>query len=139
MSIPQNEIKRITNLYNSVVQYYFSQNPREILDIEDKPFYNLAECLFNLMKSEPFFSEELLWDSINYELERFESLPNITEIETHYLINNIYSTFEINKQKHYILIPLQGSQLNSDCSFGKFNFVSIKIEIENRYFKEYPK
>ncbi len=42
------------------------------------------------MKSKPFFSEDLLWDSINCELERFESLPNITEKETHNLINNIY-------------------------------------------------
>ena len=40
MGIPENDIKRITKLYNSVVQYYFSQNPREIL--------NMAHCKMNV-------------------------------------------------------------------------------------------
>ena len=80
MSIPDNEIKHITKLYDSVLQYYFSQDQRKILDFEDRPFYNLVECLYGLMKSDPFFSTDLLCDSINCELEKTTSLPgNTTE------------------------------------------------------------
>lgn len=57
MSIPDNETKHITKLYDSVLQYYFSQDQRKILDFEDRPFYNLVECLYGLMKSDPFLAQ----------------------------------------------------------------------------------
>ena len=43
---------------------------------------------------------------------------------------NISKNFEINKEKHYLIFPLQGSGLKKDISFSKFHILKEKSEEE---------
>lgn len=124
MNITEKLLKKITNLYNDTLHFYFSQDPIRELDLDDKPFRNLAIELIRILEHHPFFCEDLFFSAINWEIETYDTCPEATTNDnTKNLITHIEQVFEINKQKHFILVPLQNSGLKKCYSFDRFHFV----------------
>ena len=125
MELQKNVLTHIAKLYSDALNYYFSIKPQRELNYDDKPFSNLFDALYSLMKSEPFYNEDLMYSAIMLEFEKYSSVPSkVTDKEINELTNRIITIFEVNKSKHYLLVPLQGSNLKADCCFGHFFFIS---------------
>ncbi len=70
---------------------------------------------------------------LNYNLEKkVEVADDLDE-----LLLYIENLFNINKDEHFLIFPLQGSGLNKDISFLNFHLLSEKNEAEiySKYLK----
>lgn len=119
--------KRIIKIYKDLLHYYFD-NKREMY-IDDKPFKNLLDALYPVVLEEKFYSDGLFFAAVNWHLEGLDKLPvNIDESSIQDLLSHIKNIFLINKQKHFLVFPLQGSRLEQDIVFDRFNLLTQKEE-----------
>lgn len=120
--------KKIIAAYKDLLQFYFKIGRREP-HIYDKPFVNLLDLIHPLVLKHKFYCDDIFISSINWHLEDLSSLPdNIDEQQINNLIEYINKNFDINKAKHYLIFPLQGSGLKNDISFSRFHILTEKGE-----------
>lgn len=118
------EIKNVANRLSDALHFYFAQSPIRELDLDDKVYMNLAEVVWPLIKDHPYYGEDLFLSALSWYIEKYESLPEIVhESDAEKLIQDIKTLFDINKQKHYLVVPLQGSTLQRDFSFDRFHYL----------------
>lgn len=122
--------KKIIAAYKDLLQFYFKTGRREP-DLDDKPFTNFLDLIHPIFSKHKFYCNDIFLSSINWHLEGLSSLPsNIDEQQINNLIEHINKNFEINKEKHYLIFPLQGSGLKKDISFSRFHILKEKSEEE---------
>lgn len=122
--------KKIIAAYKDLLQFYFKTGRREP-DLDDKPFTNFLDLIHPILLKHKFYCNDIFLSSINWHLEGLSSLPsNVDEQQLDNVIEHINKSFEINKEKHYLIFPLQGSGLKKDISFSKFHILKEKSEEE---------
>lgn len=122
--------KKIIAAYKDLLQFYFKTGRREP-DLDDKPFTNFLDLIYPILLKHKFYCNDIFLSSINWHLEGLSSLPsNVDEQQLDNVIEHINKSFEINKEKHYLIFPLQGSGLKKDISFSKFHILKEKSEEE---------
>lgn len=122
--------KKIIAAYKDLLQFYFKTGRREP-DLDDKPFTNFLDLIYPILLKHKFYCNDIFLSSINWHLEGLSSLPsNVDEQQLDNVIEHINKNFEINKEKHYLIFPLQGSGLKKDISFSKFHILKEKSEEE---------
>lgn len=123
------EIKKVAGLLKDALCFDFAQSPRRELDLDDKVYMNLAEGVWPFVKDHPYYGEDLFLSALSWYIEKFESLPeSIGESEVENLIQYIKNLFDKNKQKHYLVVPLQNSTLQTDFAFDRFYFLKEDTE-----------
>ena len=121
---------KIIAAYKDLLQFYFKTGRREP-DLDDKPFTNFLDLIHPILLKHKFYCNDIFLSSINWHLEGLSSLPsNVDEQQLDNVIEHINKNFEINKEKHYLIFPLQGSGLKKDISFSKFHILKEKSEEE---------
>ena len=122
--------KKIIAAYKDLLQFYFKTGRREP-DVDDRPFTNLLDLIHPIVLKHKFYCNDIFISSINWHLEGLNGLPsNVDEQQLDNLIEHINKNFEINKEKHYLIFPLQGSGLKKDISFSRFHILKEKSEEE---------
>ena len=122
--------KRIIARYKELLQFYFRTGRKEP-DFEDKPFVNFLDLLYPILKGHKFYCNDIFVSSIVWHLEGLSELPSdITEKQLDDIIEHISKNFDINKEMHYLIFPLQGSGLKSDISFSRFHMLTEKSEAD---------
>lgn len=122
--------KNIIARYKELLQFYFN-NGRRKPDLDNKPFANFLSLLYPVIKGHKFYCDDIFISSIIWHLESLIELPsNIDEQQLDNLIEHINKNFDINKEKHYLIFPLQGSGLKRDISFSRFNILTERNEDE---------
>lgn len=61
--------KKIDAYYQSLQNYYLKNNKKE-LDFDDKPFINLLDLLYPIIRKHPYFSNDFLYLLSNYIWKR---------------------------------------------------------------------
>lgn len=103
------------------------------MDFDDKPFINLLDLLYPIIRKHPYFSNDFFASAVELYLEKkVEVADDLDE-----LLLYIENLFNINKNEHFLIFPLQGSGLNKDISFLNFHLLSEKNEAEiySKYLK----
>lgn len=77
-------------------------------------------------RKHPYFSNDFFASAVELYLEKkVEVADDLDE-----LLLYIENHFNINKDEHFLIFPLQGSGLNKDISFLNFHLLSKKNEAE---------
>lgn len=105
------EMRKLLSLYQSLVNYYFA-NGRTNVDLDDRPYYNLASSLYSIIYKEEFYDDDIMWMTIDKKLEAFSEKLDLNNDHVNDLINSIIRNFEFNKRIHFIILPLNGSVLD---------------------------
>lgn len=122
--------KKIIAAYKDLLQFYFKTGRREP-DLDDNPFTNFLDLIHPILLKHKFYCNDIFLSSINWHLEGLSGLPsNVDEQQLDNVIEHINKSFEINKEKHYLIFPLQGSGLKKDISFSRFHILKEKSEEE---------
>jgi len=112
--------KKIIAGYKDLLQFYLKTGRREP-GLDDKPFVNFLELIYPVLSKHKFYCDDILISSIIWHLEGLISIPsNIDKYQLDNLIEFINKNFEINKEMHYLIFPLQGSGIKKDISFLRF-------------------
>lgn len=119
---------KITQIYSALVHYYFKEGQREP-DFDDKPFINLLDILFPIVREHKYFDDDLYMFAIITNLNSLKEIPDSFEGLVDQLIQHIFAIFDINKDVHYLIFPLQGSGLKNDINFSNFHFLTCKKEL----------
>lgn len=124
MQLSSKEQSTIKKLYSDLLHFYFSQNPIRELEFDEPPYHNFQKELLKAVSDHPFFCYDLYLSAIDWELQEFKSCPDeITDKHVTEIIDHIKQVFDINKQKHFIILPLQNSRIKCDYSFDNFHFL----------------
>lgn len=122
-------MNRLIKAYDSLQHFYFS-NEKDELDYEDKLYMNMLELLYSKFQEYEFFSEDLLEYAVISYLKEIDKIQEVNENTIDKLIKYIVNIFETNKQKHFLIFPLQGSGIKKDISFSNFYILKEKKEEE---------
>ncbi len=123
--------KKALSLYVSLIHYYLKEGER-VLDYNDEPYINFLSVLYDVLKKDPYYDEDIFTGIIDRELRRFDKFPeNLNEQTIKSLIELIKRTFILNKDVHYLILPLYGSKFSSDMIFDNFYFLTNREE--NQY------
>lgn len=117
--------KKIDACYQSLQNYYLKNNKQE-LGFDDKPFINLLDLLYPIIRKHPYFSNDFFASAVELYLEKKVKVEDDLDELLIYIENH----FNINKDEHFLIFPLQGSGLNKDISFSNFHLLSEKNEEE---------
>lgn len=120
-------VKKLINAYDSLQHFYFSNEKGE-LNYEDKPYMNMLELLYTIFCEYEFFSEDLLEYAVISYLRQKDKPQETNENAIEEFIKYIINIFDINKQKHFLVFPLQGSGIKSDVAFSNFYILKEKNE-----------
>lgn len=115
--------KKIDACYQSLQNYYLKNNKKE-LDFDDKPFINLLDLLYPIIRKHPYFSNDFFVSAVELYLEKKVEVEDDLDELLMYIENH----FNINKDEHFLIFPLQGSGLHKDISFLNFHLLSEKNE-----------
>lgn len=122
-------MKKIIQCAKALKEYCNERNVTS-LDFDDKPFENLLQVLYPIIHKHEFYNDDLYFYAVeNYFLTRINNIL-ITESVIEELIEYVEAIFVTNKEKHYIVFPLQGSGLKQDINFSKFHILTQKSEEE---------
>ncbi len=117
--------KKLEECYKSLQHYYLGNNKKE-LDYDDKPFTNLLDLLYPIIAKHPYYSNDFFVSAVEIYLRKKETV----EDDLDDLISYIENHFNINKDEHFLVFPLQGSGLEKDVSFLSFHLITQKDEKE---------
>lgn len=115
--------KKIEACYRDLQHYYLHKDNKE-LDFEDKPFTNLLDLLYPVLIKHPFYSNDFFVSAVELYLRKKETV----EEDLDDLILYIEDHFNVNKDEHFLIFPIQGSGLKKDVSFDKFHLLTHKDE-----------
>ena len=116
-------LNKINRLYKDAWQF-MKANDKTSLDFNDKVYTNLLSALYENIKNNPLFCDDILIMCTDNFLNTDFNKNNIDENRGITLIENITKTFELNKKVHYLLIPINGARLSSDIHFDCFYFIN---------------
>lgn len=119
--------KKITESFESLKHFYFKNGRRE-LDFDDRPLANFLDLLYPFVFKNEYYNDYIFISSVTLYLERLEDEFSKEEFILDELIESIINNFNKNKEKHYLIFPLQGSGLKKDISFSRFNFLIKKSQ-----------
>ena len=121
--IKSNSRKKIEACYRDLQHYYLHKDNKE-LDFDDKPFTNLLDLLYPILRKHPYYSNDFFVSAVELYINKKETV----EDDLDDLISYIEDHFNINKDEHFLIFPLQGSGLKKDVSFYNFNLLTQKDE-----------
>ena len=123
------DLQKSKRFYKDLINFCKSNN-RYQLDIEDKVYTNFLTAIYPMVNSNPYYCDDFLFFTVDRCILEDCAKTEIDEKRVEEIIKLIHTHFEINKARHYLLIPLQGAKLNEDIVFGKFFFLKSKTEDE---------
>ncbi|MDF1618791.1 hypothetical protein, partial [Petrocella sp. FN5] len=100
------------------------ENNNTELNFDDKPFTNLLDLLYPILIKHPYYSNDFFVFAVELYLRKKETV----EEDLNDLILYIEDYFNVNKDEHYLIFPLEGSGLKKDVSFDKFHLLTQKGE-----------
>ncbi len=115
--------KKIEACYRAL-QYYFFDKDKKELDFDDKPFTNLLDLLYPILRKHPYYSNDFFVSAVELYINKKE----IVEDDLDDLISYIEDHFNVNKDEHFLIFPLQGSGLKKDISYNNFHLLTHKDE-----------
>lgn len=116
------------NCYN-LLQYYFnSSTDKPELNYDCKPFMNLVQAVWDDVESSDYADPDITIFTIENRILELKTAPS--DVSTFYssLVNLVKTSFEQNKGEHFVIIPLHGSKLNKQITFGDEMFYLIPSE-----------
>ncbi len=123
ISISSSDRRRAEKGYKDLKQYYLKKG-QEPLGYEDKPYTNFLDIIYPFVKNLKYYSNDLFM----YAVERFLQTDKTDEYDIDRLFEYIKKHFEINKDNHFLIFPLQGSGLIEDIYFSEFYLLTQKEE-----------
>lgn len=129
------DINKINQLYKNAWHFMKNSNRYE-LTIDDQVYINLTSVLYENIKNNPLFCEDILLSCTdNFLYDDFEK-DEIDKNRGKNLVQTIIKTLELNKKIHYLLIPINGARLSNDIDFHPFHFINgSKKEKEEKILK----
>lgn len=114
---------KVNQLYKNAWQFMRSKNRTE-LNMDDSVYKNLLSALYENIKYNPLYCEDIMVICTNNFLDCDFEKDQIDKNRGETLIQKIIKTFELNKEVHYLLIPINGARLRSDIHFDPFYFIN---------------
>lgn len=114
---------KVNPLYKNAWQF-MRANSRTELGMDDKVYTSLLTALYENVKDNTLFSEDIMISCTDRFLNADFEKDNIDKNRGENLIQNIIETLELNKKVHYLLIPINGARLSSDIHFSSFHFIN---------------
>lgn len=114
---------KINQLYENAWWFMKKEN-RKDLDIDDQVYINLISVLYENVRNNPLFCEDVLTMCTDGFLNDDFKKDKIDENRGENLIQNVLETLELNKKTHYLLIPITGARLSFDIHFSIFHFIN---------------
>lgn len=114
---------KVNQLYENAWQFMRAKNRAELY-IEDQVYINLISVLFENVKNNPLFCEDIMISCTDRFLHDDFEKNRIDRNRGENLIQNIIETLELNKKVHYLLIPINGARLSVDIHFDLFHFIN---------------
>lgn len=121
--------KKAVKICNNFLNYYFnSSTSKPELDYDCKPFMNLVQAVWEDVCSSDYSDSDITYSTIENRILELESVP--LDISSFYisLVSSVKTSFEKNKGEHFVIIPLHGSRLNKQITFGNKMFYLIPAE-----------
>lgn len=115
--------KNIIERFKELQHFYFRKDRMEP-EFSDKPFTNFLDLLYPILSKNEYYNDDIFVSSIISYLEELEEVSS--DIDK--LIIHIERNFELNKEMHYLVFPLQGSGFKKDISFSRFHMLTEKKE-----------
>lgn len=116
-------IDRINKLYNDVF-FYAKKTNRDYYFFDDAPFLNLYSVIYEHLKTNDLFNEDIVVDCINDYLKNDIEKGSIVDDSGSILLSEIEKRLENNKSKQFVLIPLFGSKIVADAIIDKVCILS---------------
>lgn len=113
---------KVNQLYENAWQFMRTRNKPE-LDMDDQVYTNLIYALYENVKNNPLFCEDIMISCTDRFLDADSGKNEIDKNRGENLIQNIIETLELNKRVHYLLIPINGARLSNDIHFASFHFI----------------
>lgn len=110
-------------LLRDLVKYYLC-NGQPDLGYNCEPFMNFLESIWKDVADSPFSNFELLEWEIEEQLSRIVEMPSDLVVFYSQLVSETKRAFGLYKAEHYIIVPLDGSQLSGDIDFGDFHLIA---------------
>jgi len=123
INLNSSDKKRAERGYKDLKQYYLKKGQKP-LDYEDKPYTNFLDIIYPVVKKIEYYSNDMFM----YAVERYLQIDKTDGYDIDKLFEYIEKHFEINKDKHFLIFPLQGSGLVEDIYFSEFYFLTQKEE-----------
>ena len=121
--------KKAVKICNNFLSYYFnSSTSKPELDYDCKPFMNLVQAVWEDVCSYDYSDSDITYSTIEYHILRLKSKPLDDSSFYSSLVSSVKTSFEKNKGEHFVIIPLHGSRLNQQISFGNKMFYLIPAE-----------
>lgn len=114
---------KVNQLYEDAWQFMRKKNRSE-LDMDDRVYINLLSALYENVKSNSLYCEDIMISCTDRFLNADFGKNNVDKNRGENLIQNIIETFELNKKVHYLLIPINGARLSTDIHFASFHFIN---------------
>lgn len=114
---------KVNHLYENAWQFMRTKN-RSVLDMDDQVYINLISVLYENVKNNILFCEDIMISCTDRFLNDDYVKNNIDKNRGENLIQNIIETLELNKKVHYLLIPINGARLSVDIHFASFHFIN---------------
>ncbi len=118
---------KVNRLYENAWQFMRAKSRTE-LDMDDQVYINLLTVLYDNVKDNPLFCEDIMISCTDRFLNDDLGKDKIDKNRGENLIQNIIATLELNKKVHYLLIPINGARLSADIHFASFHFINGKQE-----------
>lgn len=113
---------KVNKLYENAWQF-MRRTQRNELYMDDQVYINLIFALYENVKDNPLFCEDILKGCTDRFLYEDFYKDEIDKNRAEDLIQNIVETLELNKKVHYLLIPINGARLSNDINFECFHFI----------------
>lgn len=114
---------------HNLLQYYFnSGTDKPELSDDCKPFMNLVQAVWDDVCSSDYADPDITLFTIKNRILELKTVPS--DVSSFYcsLVNLVKTSFEQNKGEHFLIIPLHGSRLNKQITFGDKMFYLIPAE-----------
>ena len=116
--------KKIIKCYNNLINYYLIEKG-ELEIFENNPFNNFMQHLDPFVQKLDFYNSDIYVDSVIYYLTSIlKQKQEYGWVDIEDLIDYINEIFVVNKKEHYLIFPLERSELKNDISFGNYIFLT---------------
>lgn len=117
---------KLLKLFKDLINFY-NCNINSELSLDDKPFANFLEALFQISSNHQNYCDDFMYDFVIHEVEACTKSPNeLTLEDINSLQNRLYECFNENAIVHFLILPLSESGLEQDIRFGDFSFLIAK-------------
>lgn len=122
--LKKDDKKKIITCYNNLANYYFVKKG-ELLLFEKNPFDDFIRVLDPLVARLNFYDFDQFVDIVQYYLTSvLAPKAQLKWEDVEELVDYIDETFSINKEEHFLIFPLERSELKKDITFENFTFLT---------------